>query len=168
MGQLSMRYREKRGIKNVPLNIGQHQLVNNKLIYRKYFNLGGNSNSHVYYLDKLPSKKNLAHELLITQFIVELTKLDIDILEVNKSPIYRGIKPDLIARIRTKAGDRVIFLEVQLSKHDCINKYFNLYRGDTPAILYVVTDNRIEPQQIRGMRVIIDDVNFKKLQFYFS
>lgn len=144
-------------------------LTSNKLIFRRYYNLGGNTNSYVYYLDKAPLKRNISHELLITQFIVELTKLDIDILEVNKSPIYKGIKPDLIARIRTKAGkERMIFLEIQLSKHDCISKYFNLYEGDTPAILYIVTNNKIEPPQIRGMRVIIDTLDFKKLQFYFS
>ena len=144
-------------------------LVNNKMIFRKYFNLGGNSNSHVYYLDRPPSRKNIAHELLISQFIVELSKLELDILEVDKGQIYRGIKPDLMVRIRTKAGkERMIFLEAQLSKHDCVSKYFNLYREDTPAILYVATNNKIESPQIRGMRVIIDDLNFKKLQFYFS
>ena len=144
-------------------------LTSNKLIYRKYFNLGGNSNSHIYFLDRPPSRKNIAHELLISQFIVELSKLELDILEVDKGQIYRGIKPDLMVRIRTKAGkERMIFREVQLSKHDCVTKYCNLYRGDTPAILYIVTNNKIEPKQIRGMRVVIDDVSFKKLSFYFS
>ena len=144
-------------------------LTSNKLILRRYYNLGGNSNSYVYFLDRPPKKKNLTHELLVSQFVVELTKLGLDILEITKTPIYKGIKPDMIVRIRTKAGkERMIFLEVQLSKHDCVSKYFNLYREDTPAILYIVTNNRIEPQQIRGMRVIIDDVNFKKLSFYFS
>ena len=144
-------------------------LTSNKLIYRKYFNLGGNSNSYVYYLDRPPKKSIIKHELLISQFIVELSKLELDILEVGKGQIYRGIKPDLIARIRTKAGkERMIFLEVQLSKHDCVSKYFNLYREDTPAILYIVTNNKIEPPQIRGMRVIIDTLDFKKLSFYFS
>ena len=144
-------------------------LTSNKLIYRKYFNLGGNSNSYVYYLDRPPKKSIIKHELLISQFIVELSKLELDILEVGKGQIYRGIKPDLMVRIRTKAGkERMIFLEVQLSKHDCVSKYFNLYEGDTPAILYIVTNNKIEPPQIRGMRVIIDTLDFKKLSFYFS
>ena len=144
-------------------------LTSNKLILRRYYNLGGNSNSYVYYLDRPPSKKNIAHELLVSQFVVELTKLGLDILEITKTPIYKGIKPDMIVRIRTKAGkERMIFLEVQLSKHDCVSKYFNLYEGDIPAILYIVTNNKIEPPQIRGIRVVIDDVNFKKLSFYFS
>ena len=144
-------------------------LTSNKLIYRKYFNLGGNTNSYVYYLDRPPKKSIIKHELLISQFIVELSKLELDILEVGKGQIYHGIKPDLIVRIRTKAGkERMIFLEIQLSKHDCVSKYFNLYREDTPAILYVVTNNRIEPPQIREMRVVIDTLDFKKLSFYFS
>ena len=144
-------------------------LSGNKLINRKYYNIDKNTNSHVYYLDRAPSRKNITHELLISQFIVELSKLELDILEVGKGQIYHGIKPDLIVRIRTKAGNkRIIFLEIQLSKHNCINKYFNLYKGDIPAILYVATNNKIESPQIRGMRVIIDDLNFKKLQFYFS
>ena len=144
-------------------------LTSNKLIFRKYYNLGGNSNSYIYYLDKAPKKSIIKHELLISQFVVELSKLELDILEVGKGQIYRGIKPDLIARIRTKAGkERMIFLEIQLSKHDCITKYFNLYEGDTPAILYIVTDNKIEQPKIRNMRCIIDNTSFKKLSFYFS
>lgn len=144
-------------------------LSGNKLINRKYYNIDKNTNSHIYYLDKPPKKSIIKHELLITQFVVELSKLGLDILEVGKGQIYRGIRPDLIVRIRTKAGkDRVVFVEVQLSKHDCITKYFNLYEGDTPAILYVVTDNRIDPPKIRNMRCVIDDTSFKKLSFYFS
>lgn len=144
-------------------------LTNNKLINRRYYNLARNTNSYIYYLDRPPKKKSLKHELLVTEFIVKLVKLGHEILEVEKTPIYRGIRPDLIVRIRTKNNkDRVIFLEVQLSKHNCINKYFNLYEGDTPAILYVVTDNRIDPPKIRNMRCVIDDTSFKKLSFYFS
>lgn len=144
-------------------------LSSNKLIYRKYYNLGKNTNSHIYYLDKAPLKRNISHELLISQFVIELIKQGHKILEIDKTPIYKGIKPDLIARIRTKNNkDRVIFLEVQLSKHDCISKYFNLYEGDTPAILYIVTNNKIESKQIRNLRIVIDTLDFKKLQFYFS
>ena len=144
-------------------------LIDNKLLLRKYYNLGGNSNSHVYYLDKAPKKSIIKHELLVTEFIIQLTKLDIELLEVEKTPIYRGIKPDLVVKMRTKAGnERMIFLEVQLSKHDTITKYFNLYTGEIPAILYIVTENKLEQPMIRGMRVVIDTLDFKKLAFYFS
>ena len=144
-------------------------LSGNKLINKKYYNIDKNTNSYVYYLDRPPSKKNIAHELLVSQFVVELTKQGHDILEIEKTPIYKGIKPDMIVRIRTKTGkERVIFLEAQLSKHDCVSKYYNLYEGDTPAILYIVTNNKIEPKQIRNLRIVIDTLDFKKLSFYFS
>lgn len=144
-------------------------LIDNKLLLRKYYNLGGNSNSYVYYLDKPPKKSNIKHELLVTEFILKLTKLDIELLEVEKTPIYRGIKPDLVVKMRTKAGnERIIFLEVQLSRHNCIEKYYNLYNGEIPAILYIVTNNKVDPPQIRGMRCVIDNTSFKKLSFYFS
>ena len=144
-------------------------LTNNRLILRRYYNIDKNTNSHVYYLDKPPTKKSVKHELLVTEFVVKLTKLDIELLEVEKTPIYRGIKPDLVVKMRTKAGnERIIFLEVQLSKHDTITKYFNLYTGEIPAILYIVTNNKVDPPQIRGMRCVIDNTSFKKLSFYFS
>ena len=147
-------------------------LTSNKLIYRKYFNLGGNSNSYVYYLDRPPSKKNLTHELLVSQFVVELTKQGHDILEIEKTPIYKGIKPDLIVKFRKSDGTiKYLFLEVQLSNHDTIGKYLNINstgRGDIPNLLYVVTDKPQKPIQIRNLRIVIDTLDFKKLQFYFS
>ena len=144
-------------------------LTDNRLLLRKYYNLGSNNNSHVYYLDRAPTKKSVKHELLVTEFIVQLVKLDIELLEVGKTPIYRGIKPDLVVKMRTKAGkERIIFLEVQLSRHNCIEKYYNLYDGEIPAILYIVTNNKLEQPMIRNMRVVIDTLDFKKLSFYFS
>ncbi len=144
-------------------------LTDNKLIYRKYYNLAKNTNSYIYYLDKAPKKSIIKHELLVTEFIVQLVKLGHELLEVEKTPIYRGIKPDLVVKMRTKnSKERIIFLEVQLSRHNCIEKYYNLYDGEIPAILYIVTDNKLEQPKIRNMRCIIDNTSFKKLSFYFS
>ena len=147
-------------------------LSGNKLINKKYYNIDKNTNSHVYYLDYLPSKKNLKHELLVSQFVVELTKQGHDILEIEKTPIYKGIKPDLIVKFRKSDGTiKHLFLEVQLSNHDTIGKYLNINstgRGDIPNLLYVVTDKPQKPIQIRNLRIVIDTLDFKKLSFYFS
>lgn len=144
-------------------------LIDNKLLLRKYYNLAKNTNSYVYYLDKAPAKKSVKHELLVTEFVVQLVQQGHELLEVEKAPIYRGIKPDLVVKMRTKAGkERIIFLEVQLSRHNCIEKYYNLYSGEIPAILYIVTENKLEQPKIRNMRVVIDTLDFKKLSFYFS
>ena len=144
-------------------------LIDNKLLLRKYYNLAKNTNSYVYYLDKAPAKKSVKHELLVTEFVVQLVQQGHELLEVEKTPIYRGIKPDLVVKMRTRDGrERVVFLEVQLSKHDTITKYFNLYSGEIPAILYIVTENKLEQPMIRNMRCVIDDLSFNKLAFYFS
>ena len=147
-------------------------LSSNKLIYRKYYNLGKNTNCYVYYLDKAPRKKNLAHELLVSQFIVELISQGHEILEIDKAPIYKGIKPDLIVKFRKLDGTiKHLFLEVQLSKYDTIGKYLNINpmgEADIPNLLYVVTDKPQKLIQIRNLRIVIDTLDFKKLQFYFS
>ena len=72
-----------------------------KLIKRKYYNLGEKSNAYVYYLDKPPKKKNLRHELLISQFYVELKKLNYEILSFEKTPIFNGFIPDAIVTFKT-------------------------------------------------------------------
>ena len=147
-------------------------LATNKMINRKYYNLDKKTNSYVYYLDKPPKKKSLKHELLVSQFVTELIKQGHEILEIEKEPIYRGIIPDAIIRFKKTDGSmKHLFLEIQLSKHDCISKYYNINPNkdpNIPEILYVVTDKPQENHQIRNLRIVIDTLDFKKLQFYFS
>ena len=147
-------------------------LIKCKMIKRKYYNLGEKSNAYVYYLDRPPKKSQVKHELLVTQFVTELIKQGFEILEIEKMPVYRGFIPDLIIKFRKKDGSiRHLFVEVQLSKHDCINKYYNINPNndpDIPNILYVITDKPQENHQIRNLRIVIDDLDMHKLQFYFS
>lgn len=142
-----------------------------KMINRKYYNLEEKSNAYVYYLDKAPKKKNLKHELLVSQFVTELIKQGYEILEMEKSPIYKGFIPDAIIKFRKKDGSvRHLFLEVQLSKHDCISKYYNINPNadeTIPKYLWVVTDQPQQQHSIRNLRIIIDDINFTKLKNYF-
>lgn len=147
-------------------------LIKCKMINRKYYNLKEKTNAYVYYLDKPPKKKNLKHELLVSQFVTELIKQGHEILDIEKTPIYKGFIPDAIIKFRKKDGSiRHLFLEVQLSKHNCIDKYYNINPNnnpDIPNILYVITDKPQENHQIRNLRIVIDDLDMHKLQFYFS
>ena len=147
-------------------------LTDNKLIFRRYYNLGGNSNSYIYYLDKAPAKKSVKHELLVTEFVVKLVKLGHELLEVDKTPIYKGFIPDAIIKFKKADGSiRHLFLEVQLSRYSIYEKYYNINptgRADIPNILYVVTDKPQKPIQIRNLRIVIDDLEMHKLSFYFS
>ena len=63
-----------------------------------------------------------------------------------------------------------VFLEVQLSKHDCISKYYNINPTNDPGIpgyLWVVTDQEQQQHSIRNLRIIIDDLKKKKKKNYF-
>ena len=133
-------------------------LIDKKLLKRKYYNISPHKNSYVYYLDKAPSKRNLQHDLLITEFMVQLTLNGYEIISFEKSPIIGGIVPD--AEIWTDKGG--IFLEIQLSPHECIKKYFNLkhkVKRDIPSTLYIVTNQKIDTPKLRDMRIIIDNLS---------
>ena len=147
-------------------------LTSNKLILRRYYNLGGNTNSYVYYLDKAPKKSIIKHELLVTEFIVKLVKLGHELLEVDKTPIYKGFIPDAIIKFKKADGSiRHLFLEIQLSRYSIYEKYYNINptgRADIPNILYVVTDKPQKEHLIRNLRIVIDDLEMHKLSFYFS
>lgn len=147
-------------------------LVDSKLVKRSYYNVSGKKNIYIYYLDKKPSVKILEHELLITKFVVNLIREGHEILEFEKTPIIAGIKPDAMIKFKT-SNDKIkyIFLEVQLSSHDCISKYYNIktkVKHDIPNTLYIITNQDIKNTKLRDLKVVIDDLNFSKVKFYFS
>ena len=147
-------------------------LIKCKMINRKYYNLKEKSNAYVYYLDKPPKKKNLKHELLVSQFVTELIKQGHEILEMEKTPVYKGFIPDAIIKFRKMDGSiKHLFLEVQLSKHNCISKYYNINPNNDPEIpniLYVITDKPQENHQIRNLRIVVDNLQMSKLRDYFN
>ena len=147
-------------------------LIDNKLLLRRYYNLAKNTNSYIYYLDKAPKKSIIKHELLVTEFIVKLVKLGHELLEVDKTPIYKGFIPDAIIKFKKADGSiRHLFLEIQLSRYSIYEKYYNINptgRADIPNILYVVTDKPQKEHLIRNLRIVIDDLEMHKLSFYFS
>ena len=141
-------------------------LIDCKLIKRKYFHVD-NKNIYVYYLDKKPSKRLLQHELLVTQFLVSLIIQGNELLSFEKTPKVADIIPDGV--VSFKSGDKVnqLFLEVQLSSGDCILKYSNIKNKvsyDIPSTLYIITNQQMKYTKIRGLDIIIDDLNFSKLK----
>lgn len=146
-------------------------LADSKLIKRSYYHID-KKNIYIYYLDKKPKKRILKHDLLITQFYVELLKCGFDVIEFDKNPSIQGIVPDAIAKFRTNNNSvKSTFLEIQLSGHDCINKYYgikNKTEEDLPSTLYIVTNSELNIPKSRKLSIVADDTNFKKLKFYFS
>lgn len=149
-----------------------NHLVGCGLIKRSYYNIDRNKNIYIYYLDKKPSAKILKHDLLITEFVVNLIREGYKLLEFEKTPIIAGIKPDAMIKFKS-SNDKIkyIFLEIQLSEHDCIKKYYNIKsktKGEIPDTLYIVTNQQIKHTGLRDLKVVIDSIDFKKVKFYFS
>lgn len=147
-------------------------LVDSKLIKRKFYRVG-EKNYHVYFLDKPPGKKNLKHDLLITEFYTQLIKNGYEIISFEKNPLVAGIISDAEIWFKNKESDKIhsLFLEVQLSEHDCIKKYYNLsnkVNRDIPTILYIVSDKKINIQKLRDFKVILDDLEMKKINQTFG
>ena len=58
-----------------------------------------------------------------------------------------------------------------MSEHNCTNKYFNIKSkvdGEIPNVLYIVTNKDIKNTKLRDLKVVVDDLNFSKVKFYFS
>ena len=147
-------------------------LVDSKLIKRKFYRVG-EKNYHVYFLDKPPGKKNLKHDLLITEFYTQLIKNGYEIISFEKNPLVAGIISDAEIWFKEKESDKIhsLFLEVQLSEHDCIKKYYNLsskVNRDIPAILYIVSDKKINIQKLRDFKIVLDNLEMKKINQTFG
>lgn len=147
-------------------------LTDSNLIKRKYYRVD-NKNIYVYFLDKPPGKKNLKHDLLISEFYTQLIKNGYEIISFEKNPIVAGIIPDAEIWFKKKESDKIysLFLEIQLSEHDCIKKYYNLSskaKRKIPATLYIVADKKINMQKLRDFEIILDDLEMKKIKETFE
>lgn len=145
-------------------------LVDSGLIKRKYYRLS-NKNTHVYYLDKAPGKRTLDHDLLITEFYVELIRNGYEVISYEKNPTVAEIIPDSEVWFRKNNKTYSLFLEVQMSQHDCIKKYYNLstkVKREFPTILYIISDKKIDMHKLRDFKVVIDNLKMEKLNETFK
>lgn len=144
-------------------------LVDNKMLNRKYYNLDVKVNPYIYYKDKRPNKKILRHDLLLTDTIIKFMNV-FSIKEIVKSPVIDDVIPDAMLVIRTGYSLQPVLIEVQLSKHDCFTKYYNFARKfkeysqlDEKPILYVVTDLELNMIKLRDVDVVVDNLDFRKV-----
>lgn len=148
-----------------------------KLASRSRFNIDGNSNQYVYYRHKTrkPSKRILTHDLMITQFIVELIKASINIVDVERSTPIGKVIPDALITIQTNTGaTKRLLLEVQLSGEvkNCVLKYQGFKNevlknrkewGVMPQLI-VVSDLEGSRPTLKDMKVKYTDTNMKDLR----
>lgn len=149
-------------------------LTENKLVKRDYFNLGGHNNVYVYYLNKKPSKRNILHEITITNFITKVMSIT-EVVEVETSFKLGSVISDGYIKYKTYEGKtRHLFLEVQLSNKvsDSVEKYKNIKSAileekpnwQTIPRLIVITDLPHDNEQIKGMKVKYDTLQMNNLR----
>ena len=150
-------------------------LTENKLVKRDYFNLGGHNNVYIYYLNKKPSKRNILHEITITDFITKVMSI-CEVIEVYTSYKTGSIISDCYIRYRDSEGKiRHLVAEIQLSNkvyEGCIEKYKKFrneileHRKEFNTIprLIVITDLEHDNEQIKGMKVKYDNTDMNNIR----
>ena len=150
-------------------------LTENKLVKRDYFNLGGHNNVYIYYLNKKPSKRNILHEITITDFITKVMSI-CEVIEVYTSYKTGSIISDCYIRYRDSEGKiRHLVAEIQLSNkvyEGSVEKYKKFkneileHRKEFNTIprLIVITDLEHDNEQIKGMKVKYDTLQMNNLR----
>lgn len=158
---------------NVHQNVSMRRLkylVDNDYLKRSYFNLDGHKNVYVYYMDRKPSKRLIKHDLIITDFAIRLMKEGYNIIEFEKSIVIGPVIPDAYIKIEKDNKYKSLLLEVQLSKHDCLKKYYNFKKTvleytnwDSMPRLFIITNNKLEKTKLQDIKVLVYDLNMAKL-----
>lgn len=153
---------------NVPLR-RLKRLADDGYVNRKMFKVENTRSVYVYYLDKKPSKKLVEHDLYITDFLVKLIKNNYEIIEFKKNFFLGNIISDGYINVKKNNRTKKILLEVQLSPHDCISKYYNFKEviinntnWEVMPLLYVINNQGLNKKLI-DMKVIYDNVKIEKV-----
>lgn len=153
---------------NVPLR-RLKKLADDGYVNRKMFKIENTRSVYVYYLDKKPSKKLVEHDLYITDFLVKLIKNNYEIIEFKRNFSLGNIISDGYINVKKNNRTKKILLEVQLSPHDCISKYYNFKEviinntnWEVMPLLYVINNQGLNKKLI-DMKVICDNVKIEKV-----
>ena len=143
-------------------------LTENKLIKRSYYQIASHKNVYVYYTDNKPAKRNIIHEITVSEFITNVMSM----CEVIAAETHY-----VIGDMEYKGSDgrlKRIFLEVQRSgkTSDCIDKYKNIKkiildeRREWHSIprLIVITDLEHNNEQLKNMKIKYDTTEMKNLR----
>ena len=163
--------------KNVHQNIPMRRLSylsENKLIKRAYYQIEEHKNVYVYYLGKKPSKRNIRHEITVTEFITSVMAM-CEALEVETHYAIGNIIADAYMKYKDSEGRiKHLFLEVQLSNkvNDCVEKYKdikNLILDNKPdwqtiPRLIVITDLPHQEDQLKNIKVKYDTKDMKNIR----
>lgn len=163
--------------KNVHMNVPNRRLAlltDNKLIKRAYYQIEAHKNVYVYYLGKKPAKRNIKHEIMVSEFLTNVMAI-CDVIDVKTHFVIGDVIADAYIKYRDSENKvRRAFLEVQLSNKvdDCVSKYKNIKNAildEKPKWsviprLIVITDLKHNNEQLKGMRIKYDTTDMKNLR----
>ncbi|MEG1312485.1 MAG: replication-relaxation family protein [Romboutsia sp.] len=163
--------------KNVHQNVPMRRLTylaENKLIKRSYYQIGEHKNVYIYYLEKKPSKRNIKHEITVSEFIIRVMEIT-EVLEVSTHYTIGNIITDGYIRYKDNNSKiRHLFLEIQLSNKvsDCVEKYEDIKNiilenrkgWEVIPRLIVITDLEHHSEQVKNMKVKYDTTEMKNLR----
>ncbi|HSQ88703.1 hypothetical protein [Romboutsia sp.] len=148
-----------------------------KLVSRARFNINEKSNQYVYYpyKSKKPSKRLLAHDLTVTEFIAALYKANIEVVKVERVSPIGNVIPDAYIVIKTSTGAiKRLLIEVQLSGklEDCVVKYKGFKeqvikhkpKWQSIPTLIVVSDLEGERLKVRHMNVKYTNTSMENIR----
>ncbi|MCR8744380.1 hypothetical protein [Romboutsia lituseburensis] len=125
-----------------------------------------NGNNYIYYSGNKPATRIVAHDLLITNFVVRLLIDGYEIIEFKKSFVLGEVISDAYIRVSKDNRIKNILLEVQLSNHDCLSKYRNLKKlvldnTKWDVLPRIVVAGNVETQDIPGVKVSYLNLNME-------
>lgn len=126
-------------------------LSKRNLIKRKYFNLGGNKNAYVYYLQDEPTKDRVQSDLIITEYIIKLMKKS-NILDVKRNIIPKDNTSNAIIKFKSKDKIKYIFLKLENEVNNFKDIYYNFksqVNYEIPNTLYLIDINLNVIQKIK-------------------
>lgn len=163
--------------KNVHMNVPNRRLAlltDNNLIKRAYYQIEAHKNVYVYYLGKKPAKRNIKHEIMVSEFLTNVMAI-CDVIDVKTHFVIGDVIADAYIKYRDSENKvRRAFLEVQLSNKvdDCVSKYKNIKTAilaekpnwSVMPRLIVITDLDHNNEQLKGMRIKYDTTDMKNLR----
>lgn len=163
--------------KNVHQNVPNRRLTflaDNKLIKRSYYQVDAHKNVYVYYADHKPAKRNIQHELLVSEFITNVMAM-CEVIEVKTHYVIGDIIADAYIKYRDSEGRvRRLFLEVQRSgkTSDCVDKYKNIKniileekpKWSVIPRLIVITDLEHSNEQLKNIKIKYDTTEMNNLR----
>ena len=163
--------------KNVHHNVPNRRLTmltENKLIKRSYYQIASHKNVYVYYTDNKPAKRNIVHEVTVSEFITSVMSM-CEVVAAETHYVIGDIIADAYLVYKGSDGRlKRIFLEVQRSgkTSDCIDKYKNIKniildeRREWQSIprLIVITDLEHKNEQLKNMKIKYDTTEMKNLR----